>query len=169
MHIVKCLYCGECFDAKPEEKDLVWIKPRSNRYAHLKCQEKKEKNELQEEKDFEELYQYVKKEQGSNFNFIQFKKTIEAWKKNYNYTYSGILKSLQWYYEIQKNPKQKFKDGSLGIVPYVYNQAFNYFYKVYLAAQNNNNKTYSKKIREIKIKPPRKKERKPFLFFENED
>lgn len=166
MHIVKCLYCGQCFDAKPDEEGTVWTKPRSNRYAHITCQDNKL---TKEEKEFDELYRYVKEEQGDNFNFIQFKKLVEFWKKSYNYSYSGILKSLQWYYDIQKNPKDKFKEGSLGIVPYVYTQAYNYFYKIYLAAQKNNDKEYSKKTRTVKIKSPRREGKKPFLFFENED
>ena len=45
-HIVKCLYCGETFDADKEE----FTKPRTNRYAHLHCSEEYEQlSELKEE------------------------------------------------------------------------------------------------------------------------
>ncbi len=134
-HIVKCLYCGERFDALPQEQDIVWMKPRSNRYAHVKCAKEKESSKTQEEKDFEDLYNYVKTEQGANFNFVQFKKIIESWKKEYSYTYSGILKSLLYFYEVKGNSKEKFRSGSIGIVPFCYTQAYNYYYELYMASQ----------------------------------
>ncbi len=164
-HIVKCLYCKQQFDAKPEEMDIVWFKPRTNRYAHIACKEKKEAELTQEEKDFDELYRYVKKEQGQNFNFIQFKKIVEAWVRDYQYSYSGILKSLLYFYEVKGNSKDKLKEGSLGIVPFCYTQAYNYYYNIYLANQVAGTGNYnSNKQRIIEIDAPKQKELPPKLF-----
>lgn len=165
QHIVKCLYCKQSFDAQPEDKDIVWFKPRSNRYAHVSCGKQQDENELQEDKDFDDLYQYVKQEQGNNFNFVQFKKVVDSWKKSYNFTYSGMLKSLIYFYEIKKNSKQKFKEGSLGIIPFVYTQAYNYYYDIYQASLRAGTGNYNKQlVREISIDPPVAKKMPPKLF-----
>ncbi len=163
-HKVKCLYCNKIFDARPEDKDIVWTKPRSNRYAHIDCSKNKETLVKQEDQDFEALYQYVKQEQGDNFNFVQFKKVTDKWKEDYDYTYSGMLKSLQYFYEIKKNSKKKFKEGSLGIIPFCYVQAYNYYYNLYLASQRAGTGSYTTSQREIIIDAPQAKVRPPKLF-----
>lgn len=169
-HFVKCLYCGKTFDAKAEDKDIVWVKPRTNRYAHLKCAQEKKESLSDEEKAFNELYQYVKKEQGANFNFVQFKKVTDAWKKEHNYTYSGMLKSLQYFYEVKGNSKEKFKQGSIGIIPFCYVQAYNYYYELYLASKRAGNGAYKTSQREIEIDAPVAKVLPPKLFnWEDED
>lgn len=173
QHIVKCLYCNQSFDAKPEEQDVVWFKPRSNRYAHISCAKKQSEAQTAEEKAFDDLYNYVKKEQGANFNFVQFKKIVDAWCKDYNYTYSGILKSLWYFYEVKGNSKEKFKAGSIGIVPFCYTQAYNYYYNIYLASQLAGSGDYNTSLkREIEIEAPVAKVLPPKLFnldMEDED
>jgi hypothetical protein len=165
QHLVKCLYCKKTFDAQPSGQDVIWYKPRVNRYAHIECGEQIDKQEKQEEEDFDKLYQYVKKEQGANFNFVQFKKIIEAWKKDYKYTYSGILKSLVYFYEVKGNSKEKLREGSIGIVPFCYTQAYNYYYNIYMAQQRAGTGNYNKEIKiEVEITPPAAKRPIPKLF-----
>lgn len=168
-HYVKCLYCGKTFDAKADEKDIVWIKPRSNRYAHLKCAEEKESLQSAEEKEFEALYKYVSAEQGENFNFVQFKKIVNKWKEDYNYTYSGMLKSLQYFYEVKGNSKEKFRQGSIGIIPFCYVQAYNYYYELYLASQRAGTGSYTTSQREIEIDAPVARVLPPKLFNMEDD
>ena len=167
-HEVICLYCGEKFDAKKEEEGIVWTKPNSRRYAHINCpaapKEQMNKTKI-EHNEFDELYQYVKDVQKNNFNFVKFKKIVEKYKKDYNYSYSGMLKSLQWFYDVKRNPKDKFIEGSLGIIPFVYQDAYNYYYKIFIASQNSNTE-YEKKEKVIKIKAPEQKREKPKLFFD---
>lgn len=154
-HMVKCLYCGEYFDAQPADKDILWFKPRNNRYAHKQCGQEQEKYISQEDKDFDDLYRYVKQEQGINFNFVQFQKIVEAWKRDYNYTYSGMLKSLQYFYEVKKNDKTKFKEGSLGIIPFCYVQAYNYYYNIYEASMRAGTGDYNRDAsRIVEIEAP---------------
>ena len=54
-HFVKCYYCGEKFDRDKEE----WAKVTANRYAHKKCALTKEEIQSQEDKDKEELNEYI--------------------------------------------------------------------------------------------------------------
>ena len=51
-------------------------------------------------------------------------------KKEYNYSYTGIQKTLYWWYEIKKNDLSKANDG-IGIVPFIYKDACDYFYRIY--------------------------------------
>ena len=59
-------------------------------------------------------------------------------RKQYGYTYSGIQKTLYWFYELNGNSIEK-ANGHLGIVPYIYEEASNYFYKIFVAAAAANN------------------------------
>lgn len=164
-HNVKCLYCGLVFDAKPNEEGKVWYKPRTNRYAHKQCGDHAQDNLTQEQKDFHELYQYVKNEQKENFNYVQFDKITKSWIKEYGYTYSGMLKSLLYFYEVKKNSKQKLKEGSIGIIPFCYVQAYNYYYDIYTASQQAGQGNYNKTAaRHIDINAPIARAYPPKLF-----
>ena len=165
QHIVKCLYCKQSFDAQPQDEGIVWFKPRSNRYAHVLCGKQQDEYVKQEDKDFDDLYQYVSKEQGKNFNFVQFKKVTDSWKKEYGYTYSGMLKSLLYFYEIKGNSKEKFKAGSIGIIPFCYTQAYQYYYNIYMAAQRAGMGNYNRGLkREVEIDAPAARIKPPKLF-----
>jgi len=164
-HIVKCLYCGKQFDAQEDGKDIIWFKPRANRYAHIECGKQQEANKTQEEKDFDLLYNYVKKEQGNNFNFVRFKKTIEAWKKDYNFTYNGMYYTLIYFYEVKGNSKARLIKGSVGIIPFCYKEAENYYYNIYIASKRAGTGTYdASKKRFVEIEPPIARTKPPKLF-----
>ena len=60
-------------------------------------------------------------------------------KENKNYTYSGIYKSIVYWYEVKHGDVEKSYYG-LGIVPYIYEQAYQYYYNIWLAQQNNKDK-----------------------------
>jgi hypothetical protein len=47
----------------------------------------------------------------------------------YNYTYSGIHRSLEYFYEVKGNSLDK-ANGGIGIVPFVYQDAYNYYYSL---------------------------------------
>ena len=164
-HIVKCLYCGKSFDAQPDGEDTIWFKPRSNRYAHIECGKQHEANKTQEEKDYETLYKYIKEQQKENFDYIKFQKIVETWKKDYGFTYNGMYYTLVYFYEVKKNSKQKFVDGSIGIIPFVYKDAQKYYYDIYIASQHAGTGTYdASKARIVEIEPPAAKQRVPKLF-----
>ena len=164
-HIVKCLYCGKQFDAQEKDRDVIWFKPRKNRYAHIECGKQHEANQTQDEKDFDTLYRYVKEQQKDNFDFVKFKKIVEAWKKEYNFTFNGMYYTLIYFYEVKKNSKQKFIDGSLGIIPFCYKDAQNYYYNIYLASQRAGTGSYdATKSRSVEIEPPIARTKIPKLF-----
>lgn len=105
-HIVKCLYCSESFDANEE----AYIKI-NRRYAHQHCAEEHENNKSQEEKDREKLEEYIKQLLQLEYITPRIRTQIKNYLTNYNYTYSGILKALKYFYEIKGNSTEKANEG----------------------------------------------------------
>lgn len=119
-----------------------------------------------EDLDKMKLEQYINKLFHTDYVDPRIQKQIKNYIKEYNFTYSGILKSLIYFYEVKQNPVEKSNDG-IGIVPWVYKQAFNYYYAIWLAQQKNTNKTvenYIPKETEIIIPRPKPKPHKKHLF-----
>lgn len=167
-HLVKCLYCGEVFDASI----TPFVKPRSNRYAHKACAETAENKKTKEEKDKEILEKYIKELFRINSISVKIKKQMEMFKNEKNYTYSGMYKTLKYFFEIRGNSIEK-ANGGIGIIPYVYEEAFRYWQAIWEAQQKNENiqvKEYILPTKEIHISSPQRKPmkhiRKLFTFLD---
>lgn len=161
-HYVTCRLCGERFDTQKHPFVLL----NNLRYAHKECAEKYEANISQDEKDLKELEQYIKQLFGESYINARIRKQIRDYRRDYNYTYSGILKTLKYWYEIKKNPVSS-ANGSIGIVPYAWQQAKDYYYRLFMANNLNIGKNFEdfkpkKKI--IKIPPPKPRQKKIKLF-----
>lgn len=167
-HLVKCLYCGETFDANKEP----FVMANSRRYAHKNCAEKHEKEKTKEQLDKEALEKYIKQLFNVNKISVKIQKQIDQYIKENNYTYSGIRRSLVYFFEIKNNPIEK-ANGGIGIVPWVYQEAYNYYYNLWLAQQRNSDKDikdYRPNEIIITISPPERKikKRKLFSFLDKE-
>lgn len=161
---VKCLYCGERFNRNDSKIRVKKVNER--RYAHYECWEKHLNNMTKEEKDIENFFEYVKNLYKEEYNYLLTKKLAERYVKENKYTYSGMLKTLKWYYEIQNNSIEKAK-GTIGIIPYIYNEALKYYYNLYkIQLLNQNKNKYNIKTREIEITSPRVYVRPPHLWLE---
>lgn len=168
-HLVKCYYCHKQFDAN----ETPFVKVNSNRYAHKECADRAGQAALKAEKDKEHLYQYLSQIFGKNYDFVANQKLIENYVNNYKFTYSGIEKALRYHYEIKKNPIEK-ANGKVGIVPYIYQDAFNYFYSIWESQQRNAVKPveqYRPETITIVIPEPQRnvKKRKAFSFLDKEE
>lgn len=94
---------------------------------------------------------------------VRVNKQINDYKKEYNFTYSGMFKALTWWFDIQNHTIEK-ANGGIGILPYIYNDAKTYFYGLYLAQLANEEKTIYNQIEEIEIASPRVYISPPKLF-----
>jgi hypothetical protein len=157
------------FDRNSEP--YVYIE-KSRRYAHQKCYEENQETYSQEELDYKELEDYIKKLFNKNVVPARVKKQIKDYKEEYGYTSSGILKTLYWWYELKNNSTEKANEG-IGIVPFIYDDAKDYYYRLYLAQIANNliNENIPKPVvQEIEIGSPRVRTDPIKLFdFEDED
>lgn len=152
MHKVKCKYCQETFDRDKEP----FVKVSERRYAHKLCFEQNQAEKTQEEKDLEALEQYIMNLFSEQYIGPRIRKQIKEYKENYNYSYSGMLKTLIWWFEVKGNSVEK-ANGGIGIIPYIYQQACDYYYALFLAKKANENKDLSylnKNTKTIHIKPP---------------
>jgi hypothetical protein len=161
-HFVICPYCKQRFNRDKEPTVQVSAK----RYAHKECAEKYEASKSQEERDLETLKEYINKLFNNNYDHAKVQRQLKEYKEKYNYSYSGILKTLVYWYEIKENSLEKANSG-IGIVPYIYEQSMQYYYNLYLTQMVNENKNlqdYQTKIKQVEIPPP--KSFKPnFKFF----
>ena len=129
-HYVICYYCKQKFNR--DKEPFVQISAR--RYAHQKCAEEHENSISEEEKELAKLYEYIKNLLGEDYNAARVTKQIKDYQKN-GMSYSGILKTLIYFYEVKKNNIDK-ANGSIGIIPFVYQDAYNYYYNLFMAQQN---------------------------------
>lgn len=160
-HIVTCVYCKKQFNRDKEPTVQVSAK----RYAHKECAESKVDNRPQEEKDLEALENYIKKLFEEDYVNARVRKQIKDYKSTYNYTYSGMLKTLIWWYEIKGNSTEK-ANGGIGIIPFIYKDAHDYYLSLYLAQLANEDKEINTEsmIRNITILSPRTHVAAPRLF-----
>lgn len=165
-HYVICSVCGKRFD-----RDKVQaVKSSARRYAHQSCYPQGEIVPLpQVDEDLQKLNEYIEKLLGSNYNRARVKQQLKSFKEEYNYSYSGILKSLVYFYEVKGNSIDK-ANGGIGIVPFIYQDAFNYYYSLWQAQSVNQTKHISAlpKVKEVTIKLPAV-ERPMKLFFSGDD
>ena len=162
---VVCAYCKKPMSKKDEDCVMVG----NNKYVHKACQELEEKRE---KTDKEQLEDYIKDLFQISYIDPRVKGQIKKYIDEYNYTYSGIRKALIYHYEIKGGDKSK-ANGGIGIVPYVYQNAYEYHYNLWLAQQKNKDveiNLYTPKVKEIIIPRPQRKIKKRQLFtFLDED
>ena len=161
-HNVKCFYCQKIFDR--DKVPFVQVSPR--RYAHKECSMSEDERKQQEVKDKEELDNYIMSLFKMTYVDARIQKQIKKYVEENNYTYSGIKKALVYFFEIKGNSIEK-ANGGIGIVPYVYQQAYQYYYSLWLAQQKNEDKVvqeYVPVVKEISIPIPERRVRKRQLF-----
>ena len=160
-HYVKCLYCEQKFDRDKTEAIAI-----GRRYAHLTCHNNSMNQKTQEEIDKYNLEEYIRKLFNTKTINTKIKKQLKDFIDEYNYSYSGILKTLIYWYDIKNNNIEK-ANGGIGIVPYIYDQAKEYYYRLYLAQYANeleDIKEYKITIKEVEIASPRTYTEPPKLF-----
>lgn len=166
-HYVKCLKCGETFD-----RDIIQaVRINGRRYGHAKCYPDNNnfvplvEKKISEEQKIKNYAKSILKEQ---YVAARVNKQIKDFLAE-GYTASGILKTLIYWYEIKHNDISKAM-GGIGIVPYVYKQALDYYYNLYLAEMANVDKDIDEyRPKEIFISIDLPKKEKELKLWEDED
>lgn len=162
MHNVTCIYCKTKFDRDKEP----FVEVSSRRYAHEHCVNKVEEQKSQEEKDYQDLEEYIMKLFGEPYISARIRKQIRDFRKEYNYSFSGMQKALIWWFDIKGNSIEQ-TNGGIGIIPFIYNDAYNYYYSLWMAEEANSTKNldnYQPIVEEIEIASPRAFIPPPRLF-----
>lgn len=166
-HYVKCPKCGETFD-----RDIIQaVRINGRRYGHAKCYPDNNnfvplvEKKISEEQKIKNYAKSILKEQ---YVAARVNKQIKDFLAE-GYTASGILKTLIYWYEIKHNDISKAM-GGIGIVPYVYKQALDYYYNLYLAEIANVDKDIDEyRPKEIFISIDLPKKEKELKLWEDED
>ena len=116
----KCLYCGQPVDITKDE----WVKPNTTRYAHKKCYE--EKRKPGEDLLPDDIYYFLKNEVHLAIDYRLFESQRANMVKKNGYTNAGILQALKYWYQVKHSSPDK-ANGGIGIVPYIYQDAQNYY------------------------------------------
>ena len=160
-HIVKCAICQKTFD----RDKIQAVKHGARRYSHYDCEPTGEKVPLvKKDEDLQKLLEYINTLFKGQQNQAKVNQSIKKFHNEFGYSYSGIQKALYYFYEIKHNSIDK-ANGGISIVPFVYKEAYNYYYDLFMAQQRNENKKpFIERVREIIIKPP--KVEKPIKLFD---
>ena len=98
---------------------------------------------------------------------------MDDYHANKGYTYSGMYKTLLYFYQVKGHPIEK-ANGGIGIIPYEYDDAKNYYTAMWIASQQNKTKPieqWKPNVIEIHIPPPQSKPMRShkFSFLEEEE
>ena len=115
-----------------------------------------EKNTNQSNKYSNKAYQSLEKFILNLFKLEKLPPTITKQIDKFasdGYTFYGIEKALEYFYVLKEHPAQE-NVYSIGIVPYVYDEAKDYYQKIEAAAKADSDKTVDQTVVAIRIKPP---------------
>lgn len=129
--IVTCIYCKKEFNKENTEYEIIG----EGKYVHKSCKVIEEKRELT---DQEKLSKLIIELYDLEFVPPRVQKQIKDYMQKYNYTYSGILKTLEYMHFIKKLPIDKiaFNTYGIGLVKNYYSRAHDYYYAIWEAQQN---------------------------------
>lgn len=159
---VTCPYCKIKFDREKVSCEQV----SERRYAHKDCILRKQQEALKEQEDLQKLYDYIKILFKSDEISQKIQRQISTYKKQYDYSYSGMHKALVYFYEIKKNDISK-ANGGIGIIPYIYEESYRYFFEQWQRKQKNTEvqiNDYIPQSKVVTIAPPKKNPIKKRLF-----
>lgn len=145
------LFCPFCKKKIDRDKDLYRRLP-GGWFAHEECAVIEDQRKKTPE---EELSLYIMKLYDIAFVSPYMKRQIEKYHAEYQYTYTGMLRSLKYWYEVKRIPFDKTK--GVGIIPYIYQEAYDYYHAIWEANQKaklNEKTIYNKTIEEVTITLP---------------
>lgn len=164
---VECTYCKKKF-FKSQTKNFKILD--NGKFAHAECYELESKRELT---DKEKLDRLIIQLYELKFVPPRVQKQINDYVSKYDYTYSGIAKTLEYMYVVKgmSLDKAAFDTYGIGLVKTYFDQAKRY-YKAIWEAQQSQKETlkgfsateFVPKPVEVSIPVPKRKELKRQLF-----
>lgn len=123
---IKCSKCGQLFDIGHDDPKAYWV---GNGYACPNCLKRKKKvQNMSDDELIAEIHSFAKKILGDTYIKSKVDKQI---KENLadGRKLTGILGTLKYWYEIRDNDIEN-ANGGIGIVPYVYQEASEYWQRI---------------------------------------
>ncbi len=124
LGLVHCRICKQPID---REIDTDWIMKSRNFYYHKSCYNNwRESDHSNDEAYIELIYDYISHDLKINYDYFLCEAQRKKFLKENKMTNKGILFSLKYFYEVQKGDREK-SHGGIGIVPYIYKEACEYW------------------------------------------
>ena len=162
-----CFWCHKAIF--PNQPGVIEMPQLKGRYVHETCSKEHPCNDEEEMNIF--LIDLFKLK--DDYILPRYMKQLTQYMQNYNFTMSGMLKALKYWYKVKGNPVDL--NRGVGIIPYVYKHAYDYYYALYMANEKNYKiedfKKYIPEDINIQIKPPERKIEKHemFTFLDKDD
>lgn len=120
LPVVICKYCGKSF---PRDGTVDFVRVK-NRYAHKTCAEDKDNEAALYNQVFTVANKYLR----DTYRQKSVERSLDRMLKE-GKTALGIIKSLDYWYEIKKNDYTK-ANGGINIVDYIYDEAQSYYERI---------------------------------------
>ena len=122
-----CRTCKKYFDIDSTPKD-EWIMPSKGWYYHTKCYNdwKNNQNNVTDDDWVLHIYDFLARDLKVSYNYHMCEAQRKKFIKENKFTNKGIYFTLKYFYEIKHNSWDK-GNGGLGIIPYVYKEATQYW------------------------------------------
>lgn len=160
-HIVQCRICKQKFDIDKIDKDK-WTKPTNNQYYHTDCYNDWKNADNHTDSDWVALiYDFIARDLKVSYDYFMCEAQRKRFIKQNHCTNKGIYFTLKYFYEKKQGDWSK-GNGGIGIVPYVYNDAREYWTALERQKQGTMNEI-ERQIRERSLRPVKeivKKEKK---------
>ena len=122
----ECRFCHIQIDKTKEIEGVDWIMPSKNWYYHKSCYDTWKAAPATDEEWKLLIYDFLARDLKVKYNYHLCEAQItKFWKEN-KINPKGIYFTLKYFYEIKNNPWEK-GHGGLGIVPWVFVDAKNYW------------------------------------------
>lgn len=127
MNPVMCRVCKKTIDRNIEKEGIDWVMPSRNFFYHKSCYESFKGGLESPEQDlwYDRIFDYISHDLKLPYNYFKCAQQIQQYLAK-GYTTKGIYFALRYFYEVQNGDKTKAK-GSIGIVPYIYNESAEYW------------------------------------------
>ena len=126
-HSVMCRVCKKYFDIDkiPREE---WVMPSKNWYYHTQCYDDWKCNQNNATDDDWSLliYDFLARDLKVPYNYYMCEAQRQKFLKENRFTNKGIYFTLKYFYEVKHNSWDK-GNGGIGIVPYAYKDATEYW------------------------------------------
>lgn len=144
-----CRVCKQEIDKTLDD----WIMPSKNYYFHKSCYGNfKDAKEIKTDKDYEPLiFDYIARDLKVSYDYYKIKAQINQFVKD-GMTCKGILFTLKYYYDRYGKDNWERGYGGIGIVPYCYKEATDYWVNIEIKKQGSCDKII-KQLEQLKTKP----------------
>lgn len=150
----KCPGCGEDVNIN----EAIHMR---NRYWHVECYQNREKKDNKAQEELlkkKAIHSYLEQIGIETTAAVVTRKRNEL-VRDYEYSDTGILMALKYWYGVKKNSIEKAVGSGLGIVPYIYDEAQAYYknlIELKMKLRQNYEQNQDTNAKTIKIKKDKK-------------